>query len=137
MILGFWTVPSHAFWIWTPESGKWTNPKNTVKDTPKDQLSLALELYQSKDYKKANEELQKLLKTYPRAREAADAQYYLALILEDQVQLMAAFKNYQIVIDKFPSSPGLACLGHTSPGNELPGYFRMPLRGTTSAHDFA
>lgn len=104
VILGFWTVPGYALWIWTPESGKWTNPKHVVKDTPKDQLAFALDFYKSKNYKKANDELQKLLKTYPRAREAADAQYYLALILEDQGQLMPAFKNYQIVIDKYPFS---------------------------------
>jgi outer membrane assembly lipoprotein YfiO len=100
----FFATPSHAAWVWTPESGKFVNPKNAVKDTPKDQLDLAVNLYQSKNYKKATEELQKLLKTYPRAREAADAQYYLAVIQEDQGQLVAAFKNYQIVIDKYPFS---------------------------------
>lgn len=104
VILGLWVVPSHAFWIWTPESGKWTNPKHAVKETPKDQLAFAIDFYKAKNYKKANDELQKLLKTYPRAREAADAQYYLALILEDQGQLFAAFKSYQVIIDKYPFS---------------------------------
>lgn len=104
VILGLWVVPSHAFWIWTPESGKWTNPKYAVKETPKDQLAFAIDFYKAKNYKKANDELQKLLKTYPRAREAADAQYYLALILEDQGQLYAAFKSYQVIIDKYPFS---------------------------------
>ncbi len=104
MLLGFWTVPCYAFWMWTPESGKWTNPKYAVKDTPKAQLAVAVDLYKSKDYKKANEELGKLLKTYPRAREAADAQFYLALICEEQGQWKAAFKNYQEVIDKYPFS---------------------------------
>jgi outer membrane assembly lipoprotein YfiO len=97
-------VPSHAFWIWTPESGKWTNPKYTVKDTPKTQLAYALGFFQAKEYKKAADELQKLLKNYPRAREAADAQYYLGRVNMEQGQFMAAFKNYQIVIEKYPFS---------------------------------
>jgi len=97
-------APSHALWVWTPESGKFTNPKNVIKDTPKDQLAFAIEFYNSKDYKKATGEFQKLLKTYPRAREAADAQYYVALIKEDQEQFVAASKSYQIVIDKYPFS---------------------------------
>jgi outer membrane protein assembly factor BamD len=104
IILGVWVGSSQAFWMWTPESGKWTNPKNTIKETPQAQLLFALDFYKSKNYKKANQELQKLLKTYPRAREAADAQYYLALIQEDQGQLMAAFKSYQVVINKYPFS---------------------------------
>ncbi len=103
-ILGFWAVPSHAFWIWTPQTGKFINPKHTVKDTPKAQLDYALDFYKAKDYKRANEELQKLLQNFPRARQAADAQFYLAMIQEDQGHLMAAFKSYQVVIDKYPFS---------------------------------
>lgn len=97
-------VPSHAFWIWTPDSGKWENPKYAVKETPGEQLRFALGFYKSKDYKRANSELEKLIKNYPRAREAADAQYYMARMLEDQGQLHAAFKSYQLVIDKYPFS---------------------------------
>ncbi len=101
-LLGFWTASADAFWVWTPESGKWTNPKHAVLDTPKDQLALAIGFYKSKNYKKANDEFVKLLNTYPRAREAADAQFYLALIQQDQGQFRAAFKSYQQVIDKYP-----------------------------------
>lgn len=97
-------APSYAAWVWTPESGKFVNPKNAVKETPKDQLAFAVDLYNAKNYKKATDEFQKLLKTYPRAREAADAQFYLSLILEDQGQLNAAFKSYQVVVDKYPFS---------------------------------
>ncbi len=104
VFLGFWVIPCQAFWVWTPETGKFVNPKHTVRDTPKAQLAFALDFYKAKDYKKANDELQKLLKNYPRAREAAEAQFYLSLIQEDQGQWMAAFKSYQIVIDKYPFS---------------------------------
>lgn len=99
-----WAIPGHAFWVWTPQTGKFVNPKYSVKETPKEQLAYALDFYKARDYKKANEELQKLIKNYPRAREAADAQYYLGVILEEQGQYVPAFKSYQMVIDKYPFS---------------------------------
>lgn len=93
---------AYAFWIWTPETNKWINPKYAVKETPKDQLTYALEFYNSADFKGALKEFRKLIKHYPRAREAAEAQYYIARCFEDQGQFLEAFKQYQIVIEKYP-----------------------------------
>ncbi len=95
---------SHAFWIWTPETNKWVNPKYAVKDTPKEQLAFALEFYEVKEYEKAHEECEKLIKNYPKAREAAEAQYYMGRVREDQDKFFEAFKTYQVVIDKYPFS---------------------------------
>jgi outer membrane protein assembly factor BamD len=95
---------SDAFWMWTPETNKWENPKYAVKETPKDQLDFALGFYEAKKYKEAVRELNKLLNHYPRAKEAPDAQYYIAKSYEDQNQLYQAFKQYQTVIDKYPFS---------------------------------
>jgi len=95
---------SYALWVWTPETNKWENPKYAVKDTPKDQLAFALGFFEKGDYKKASSELNKLIKNYPRAREAAEAQYYLAQILEKQNKVFEAFKSYQTVIEKYPFS---------------------------------
>jgi len=99
-----WTQGAYAFWVWTPETGKWINPKWDVKDTPQEQLEFALESYKAKDYEKANNEFQKLIKHYPKAREAAEAQYYIGQSLEDQGQFYKAFKAYQMVIEKYPFS---------------------------------
>ncbi len=96
--------PSFAFWVWTPETNKWVNPKYAVKETPKEQLDYALEFYEGEDYKKAVIELNKLIKNYPKAREAAEAQYYLGVVLEKENRLMEAFNAYQTVIDKYPFS---------------------------------
>ncbi len=95
---------SYAFWVWTPETNQWVNPKYAVKQTPQDQLNFAKEFYQAKDYKKAINEFQKLIKHYPRAREAAEAQFYIARSYEEQGELFAAFKNYQTVVEKYPFS---------------------------------
>lgn len=103
-ILLFFSSPSLAFWIWTPESGKWVNPKYAVKETPQDQLAYARSFLEAKDYKKARDEFQKLLKHYPRAREAAEAQYYIGLSQENEGQSAQAFKSYQVVIQKYPFS---------------------------------
>ena len=96
------STESHAFWIWTPESGEWVNPKYAVKESPQKQLEYALEFYKAEEYPEALRELRKLIKHYERAREAAEAQYYIAQVFEKQGQLFKAFQAYQEVIDKYP-----------------------------------
>jgi outer membrane protein assembly factor BamD len=98
------TKQGFAFWVWTPETNKWVNPKYAVKETPAEQLQYALALYEAKEYNDARRELGKLINHYPRAREAADAQYYVGRSWEDQGKLREAFENYQMVIDKYPFS---------------------------------
>ncbi len=97
-------VPSPAFWIWTPETNKWVNPKYSVKETPIEQLQVGMDLYQAKEYEEAIREFKKLIKHYPLAKEAPEAQYYIARSLEDQGKVFDAFQSYQIVIDKYPFS---------------------------------
>ncbi|MFA5088180.1 MAG: outer membrane protein assembly factor BamD [Candidatus Omnitrophota bacterium] len=96
--------PAFSSWIWTPETNRWVNPKYSVKDTPKEQLEYALGFFAAQDYKQASDELNKLIKYYPRAREAPEAQFYLGLILEEQGQFYKAFKSYQLIIEKYPFS---------------------------------
>ena len=93
-----------AFWVWTPETNKWVNPKYSVKGTPQEQLEVGLSFYKAKEYKEAIREFHKLLKHYPRARQAPDAQYHIGLCLEEQGAALKAFKEYQVVIDKYPFS---------------------------------
>jgi len=94
----------YAFWVWTPETNKWVNPKYSVKETPQEQLQYAVDFYQAKEYEEAIREFNKLLKHYPKAREAPQAQFYIAKCYEDQEKLYHAFKNYQTVIDQYPFS---------------------------------
>lgn len=93
-----------AFWIWTPETNRWINPKYDVKGTPEEQLTFAKGFYKAKDYKKAIQEFEKLIRSYPKAREAAEAQYFIGQSLEDQIRLYEAFKAYQKVAEKYPFS---------------------------------
>ncbi len=95
---------AYAYWMWTPQSGKWVNPKTVVKSTPKEQFEFAKSLYEAKSYDEAEKELKKLLKNYPKAFEASESQYYLGLIAQERGQLYGAYKAYQKVIDKYPFS---------------------------------
>jgi len=95
---------AYPYWIWTPKTRKWTNPKNAVKPTPKEQFDFAKTFYDAKNYEDAKRELKKLLKSYPKALEAAEGQYYLGLIEETQNNLYEAYKEFQKVIDKYPFS---------------------------------
>jgi outer membrane protein assembly factor BamD len=93
-----------AFWVWTPETNQWVNPKYSVKQTPEEQLTFLKSFFDKQDYKRAIEECNKLIKYYPKAREAAEAQYYIGLSQENQQLLHPAFKSYQVVIEKYPFS---------------------------------
>lgn len=96
--------PAYSYWIWTPKTGKWINPKAQVKSTPKEQFDFAKSLYDIKQYEEAKREFKKVLKAYPKSLEAAESQYYLGLIEEAQNNLYGAYQAYQKVIDKYPFS---------------------------------
>jgi outer membrane protein assembly factor BamD len=96
--------PAYAYWIWTPKTGKWINPKTQPKPTPKEQFAYAMEFYNQKKYEEAKREFKKLLKHYPKSFEASESQYYLGLTEEAQGNLYEAYLAYQKVIDKYPFS---------------------------------
>lgn len=96
--------PAYAYWIWTPKTGKWVNPKTAVKPTPKEQLEFAKGLYELESYEEAKREFNKLLKIYPKSFEASESQYYLGLIEELRGNLYEAYQAYQKVVDKYPFS---------------------------------
>lgn len=97
-------TPAYSFWIWTPKTGKWVNPKYAVKTTPKEQLEYAQSIYKEKKYKEAKREFNKLIQHYPKSVEAAEAQYSLGLCEEAEDNLYEAYLAYQKVIDKYPFS---------------------------------
>ena len=94
----------YAYWIWTPQTGRWINPKYSVKDSPAEQLEFAKGFFEAKQYKKAEQEFTKLIHYYQRSAEAAEAQYYIGRIMEDTNRSYQAFLAYQRVIDKYPFS---------------------------------
>ena len=105
LVFGAIAAPSaRAFWIWTPESGKWLNPKYDVKPSPKEQLDYAHEFFKAGKYPEALREYKKLLKNYDKSREAADGQFYIGRAWEELKKYFAAVDAYQKVIDRYPFS---------------------------------
>lgn len=102
----FTSVPlsAYSYWIWTPKTGKWVNPKTAVKPNPKEQFALAKSLFDVADYPQATREFHQLIEHYPKSFEASESQYYLGRIHEAQDNLYEAFLAYQRVIDKYPFS---------------------------------
>ena len=95
---------SPAVWIWTPETGKFINPKWEVKPTPEDQLEYAQSFRDQGKCKKAMAEFKKLIKAYPRAKEAPEAEFFTGQCLETMNKPYEAYQAYQLVIDKYPFS---------------------------------
>ena len=104
IFLGLFPSLSRADWIWTPETGKFINPKWEVKPTPTDQLEYAQSFKDQGNCKKAIAEFKKLIKAYPRAKEAPEAEFFIGQCLEDMTKPYEAYQAYQLVIDKYPFS---------------------------------
>ena len=95
---------ANAFWVWTPQSKKLTNPKWTAKDSPQEQFAYAKEVFESKAYKDAYKEFRSLLRHFPEAVEAPEAQFYIGKTLREMGKLYEAYLAFQKVIDKYPFS---------------------------------
>jgi outer membrane protein assembly factor BamD len=95
---------AYPYWIWTPKTGKWINPKNAPKPSPKEQYEYALTLFEAKDYEEAKRQFIILIRAYPKSLEASEGQYYLGRIQDEEGNLYEAYLAYQKVIDKYPFS---------------------------------
>lgn len=104
IIFLFTANTAYPYWIWTPKTKKWVNPKTAVKPTPKEQFEFALTFFNDKQYEDAKREFKKLIQNYPKSFEAAESQYYLGRTLEEQHSLYEAYEAYQKVVDKYPFS---------------------------------
>lgn len=95
---------TYAYWIWTPQSKGWINPKYAPKGTPREQYDYAMQFYLAKDYARAIAEFKKMIKAYSQSELAPDAQYYIGRSYEERRENYAAFLAYQKVIDVYPRS---------------------------------
>lgn len=94
----------HAYWIWSPDLGKWINPKKSSKDTPEEQFTWAQQFYDQKNWDRAIEEFEKLPEAFPKSRMAAEGVYYSGLSWEAKQDLAKAADAYQRLIDRYPYS---------------------------------
>ncbi|OIO80707.1 MAG: hypothetical protein COW11_06330 [Candidatus Omnitrophica bacterium CG12_big_fil_rev_8_21_14_0_65_43_15] len=104
LFLFIFAEPAGAFWVWTPKTKKWENPKQAPKDTPKSQFEFAMSFFNAPNYKRAQAEFRRLLKAYPNSEFAPEAQYYVGLCYQKEEQYYQAFESYQKVIEAYPYS---------------------------------
>ncbi len=95
---------AYSFWIWSPKSNKWRNPKYSPLASPKAQLEKAKELYQAENFKEAYDEFRKLVINFPDSKQAPIAQFYKGKCLEALDNPYQAFREYQKVVDSYPYS---------------------------------
>ncbi|MDP2924174.1 MAG: outer membrane protein assembly factor BamD [Candidatus Omnitrophota bacterium] len=95
---------AYSFWIWSPKTQKWKNPKYSPLATPFLQYKEAEKIFNDKNYKDAHTAFRKLLIHYPDSKEAAEAQYFIGRCLEEMGKPYQAFIEYQKVIDSYPNS---------------------------------
>lgn len=98
------TPSAFAYWIWTPKTGKWVNPKTQPKDNPEEQFEYAASLYEAKDYTRAVREFLKLVRHYSKATQAPEAQFYAGQCYEALHRLYHAFQQYKRIVEIYPYS---------------------------------
>lgn len=94
-----------AFWEWTPQTGKWLNPKYAVQGTPKEQFEFAEQLRKEGNTGGALLEHEKLVKHYPDSEYASSSCFIAGEIYRSRGENKRAFDSYQRIVDKYPSSP--------------------------------
>jgi len=86
-------------------------PSATATPTTSGTGSAAAELQDAQSYAASNDTARaetayrKIVKAYPTAPQAAEAQYGLAQALENSGDLSKAFDAYQVLLNKYPSTP--------------------------------
>ena len=97
-------IDGEAAWVWTPEAGKWFNPKKASKDTPEEQFAWAMGFYNQRRWDRAVEEFDKVPADFPNSHLSAEAVYYVGLSWEAKEDLAKAADAYQKMIDRYPYS---------------------------------
>ncbi|MBN2190137.1 MAG: outer membrane protein assembly factor BamD [Candidatus Aureabacteria bacterium] len=92
-----------APWVWTPESGKFVNPKWEPKKTAKLQMEYARSFEEKKEYKEAADEYKKVAKFFPGSAFAPEGQMAMGRMYEKAGKYYEAFLAYKSVLEKYPS----------------------------------
>ncbi|PIQ85143.1 MAG: hypothetical protein COV74_10145 [Candidatus Omnitrophica bacterium CG11_big_fil_rev_8_21_14_0_20_45_26] len=104
--LSFSASPGMANWVWSPESGKFVSTDNNAQtqDYADEMFQQARQFMEQKDHGRAIEEFRNLIRKYPSAWNASEAQYYIGLSYEQQADYRNAAEAYQKLVDHYPQS---------------------------------
>jgi outer membrane assembly lipoprotein YfiO len=104
LFLALTCTTAYAQWTWTPEIGRWINPKRQPRETAALQFQYADELLADGDTEKAIREYEKVLRYFPASNYCDLAQYSIGRALEAQEDYEESVKAYQKVIDEYPNT---------------------------------
>ena len=104
LIFGTYAGVAHAVWVWSPETGRWINPKDQPRETPEAQLEYASQLRLAGDYEEARTEYEKLFRFYPDSDLCPEAQFQVGQLYEAMGDYERASKEYQKVIANWRAS---------------------------------
>ncbi len=94
----------HAFWVWTPKTKGWVNPKHAPKSTPQKQFDYAKSFYDNEEYKRAGVEFEKMVNAYSGSSLAPHAGYYGGLSYQKEELYYKAFVVYNKILSQYPNS---------------------------------
>ncbi|OQX54478.1 MAG: hypothetical protein B5M48_00810 [Candidatus Omnitrophica bacterium 4484_213] len=99
----FFSSLSYAFWLWSPSSGKWENPKYPpIKENAQKQFEFAKQLFEKGDYQRARDEFKRLLKRYPDSVYAYKGEFLLGKVYESLKRPYLAFQTYKDCVANYP-----------------------------------
>lgn len=104
LLAALFASEARAAWVWTPETRRWINPKHAAKDTPQAQLEWAVNFFEAGEYERAAKEFIRLVRSYPRAEQAPEAQYLAGVCYELMGYPRNAVAAYEKVIEIYPFS---------------------------------
>lgn len=98
------TLICDAYWVWSPEQGKFVNPEGGSQDVSDEAFDYANQLYKDKNLDDALEQLDDLLKKHPNSHIAPEAQYLMGVINEEKRDYYKAFQAYRKLLEVYPHS---------------------------------
>ncbi|MBI3313199.1 MAG: outer membrane protein assembly factor BamD [Candidatus Omnitrophica bacterium] len=95
---------SWAYWVWSPEAGKFVNPEGTTQDEANEKFDFAMQLYKEKSLDEAFDQFRDLIKKHPASKMAPEAQYRIGIIFEEKSDYKKAFQAYKTIVESYPQS---------------------------------
>ena len=102
LLLSFLPVSAEAYWVWSPEAGKFINSEGPSQDLADEQYHAAMQFYKEKNLDQAAEQFEELLKKYPSASIASEAKYRLGMVHEEKGDYWKAFQTYKNLLQTYP-----------------------------------
>lgn len=96
-----------AYWVWSPEQGKFVNTEGGAQDDAEAQYEYAMQLHREGNLDDAAKQLETVVKKYPTSRVTPEAQYRVGTIYEEKSDYLKAFKAYKFLIETYPQTDRL------------------------------